>query len=235
MPLEGQLEIGRRAGERRKSARHKLHLSASGSARDAEGMSVLVHDISESGLLLQTTAHLPIGERIEVVLPHAGATTASVVWASGNFQGCQFDEKISHATLSAAQLRSDAAVEDTPAVAPAGETFGARLRRLRRDRGISLIGLARLMNVSKPTVWKWERDDARPRKAAVEALAAALGVTQAELLFGEGSSRPAEPRAPFDSPTSGSHRLSEVVKACKERIAGAVGTSPHNVSVSIRL
>jgi transcriptional regulator with XRE-family HTH domain len=235
MPLEGQLESERHAGDNRKAVRRRLHLAASGSSPDGSGISVLVHDISESGILLQTAARLSIGERIEVMLPHAGATAASVVWASGEFLGCQFEEAISHAALSAALLRSDSRAGEAPAPIPLDETFGMRLRRLRRERTISLIGLARLLNVSKPTVWKWERDDARPRKAAIEALAAALGVSEAELLFGDGPARPVALGTPKDLPGSGSHGLNEVVKACKERIAGAVGTSPHNVSVSIRL
>lgn len=238
MPLEGQLVTRHDAGENRKEVRRRLHLHASGSANGGTGLSVLIHDMSESGLLLQTEGRLPLGERFEVILPLVGARWASVVWASGDFLGCQFEEPIGRAALSAAELRSEPPAPDAPDADPgaSSESFGTRLRRMRRERKISLIGLARLLGVSKPTVWKWERGDVRPRQKSLEALAAVLDVPQRDLIFGEAGSPPpppselsAEPRRRED------HRLNEVVKACKERIAGAAGTSPHNVSVSIRL
>jgi transcriptional regulator with XRE-family HTH domain len=212
-------------------------------------MNVVVHDMSETGLLLQTSAQLSVGERIEVVLPHAGATAASVVWGSNDFFGCRFEKRVSRATISASQLQgetqpgtgsSEASVVPAADLAlPAAdldETLGVRLRRLRKARGISLIGLARMVNVSKPTVWKWEKDDVRPRPKSVEALASALGVSERELLFGEKPARP-EP-AEGSSPSAardGSSPLGALVMDCKSQIAEAAGTSSDNVSITIQI
>jgi len=63
------------------------------------------------------------------------------------------------------------------------ETFGARLRRLRTERRISQDRFARMLGVSRPTVWKWERDDVRPRQKSLEAAASLLGVSERDLIF----------------------------------------------------
>lgn len=242
MPIGAHLEQRRRPIESRVGPRRKLRLDAPGASSAGTAMNVVVHDLSETGLLLQTSAQLSVGERIEVVLPHAGATTASVVWGSNDFFGCRFEKRISRATVSASQLQGETEPGAGPSdasVLPGAdldETLGVRLRRLRKARGISLIGLARMVNVSKPTVWKWEKDDVRPRPKSVEALASALGVSERELLFGEKSARP-EP-AEGSSPSAardGSSPLGALVKDCKDQIAEAAGTSSDNVSITIQI
>jgi transcriptional regulator with XRE-family HTH domain len=242
MSIEAHLEQRRRAVESRVGPRRKLRLAAPGASGSGTPMNVVVHDLSETGLLLQTSGQLSVGERIEVVLPHAGPTEANVVWASNEFFGCRFEKRISRATLSAAQLLSgpepDSPLADRPVPArepDSDESFGTRLRRIRKERGISLIGLARLVSVSKPTVWKWERDDVRPRQKSVQALAAALGASERELLFGE---RPAARKA-AEGASANRHgepeQLGELVRSCKDRIAEAAGTSSENVSITIQI
>src|SRR3546814_1282992 len=75
-----------------------------GTHDDGSGIAVLVHNISESGLLLESDAAIAVGDRIEIDLPHAGESPATVVWVSDRLVGCRFDTAISPATLSAAQL-----------------------------------------------------------------------------------------------------------------------------------
>lgn len=241
MSIAAHLEQRRRAIESRVGPRRKLRLDAPGAASSGIAMNVVVHDLSETGLLLQTSAQLAVGEKIEVVLPHAGPTAASVVWGSNEYFGCRFEKRISGATISAAQLRSgpesasaapEALVSLGDGAAPE-ETFGARLRRLRKDRSISLIGMARLVNVSKPTVWKWEKDEVRPRPKSIEALAAALDVPERELLFGRKAAE-REPRESSPDEQDGPP-LSELVRNCKDQIAEAAGTSSDNVSITIQI
>ena len=111
------------------------------------------------------------------------------------------------------------------------ESFGARLRRLRTDRSISQVGFARLLGVSKPTVWKWERDEVRPRQKSLEAVASLLGVSERELIFSGGGPREAKSEERQDSP----QQLKEVVSACKEQIAEIAGTSTENVVITIQV
>ena len=67
---------------------------------------VVIHDISVTGLLVETLAELTCGEELDVRLPQTGATRAKVIWSSGQYFGCQFNHPISSAALSAAMLRS---------------------------------------------------------------------------------------------------------------------------------
>lgn len=120
----------------------------------------------------------------------------------------------------------------TETVSPSSnvETFGTRMRRLRTERKISQVSFARQLGVSKPTVWKWERDEVRPRQKSLKAAASILGVTERDLVFSGGEARKAKPeRRP--SPL----HLREVVSVCKERIAEAAGTATENILVTIHV
>jgi DNA-binding XRE family transcriptional regulator len=214
--LEEQTDTGKARQPRR-----TLRLETHGFAASAGATSVLVHNVSATGLLLESTVALDTGERIEIDLPLAGPSPGRVVWASGQLFGCQFDAPISTATLSAAQLRS--AVEPELGIAPSmealdDEPFGARLQRLRKARKLTLADIAGQLGVSKPTVWAWEQGKARPVDSRMETLAAALGVQRAELTPGElGSS------------------LRELIGRSRDQIAGAVGVSPDKVRIMIEL
>jgi hypothetical protein len=98
---------------RRGSPRLKLSLDSS---LAGSGADVVIHDLSSDGILVETSASLRKGARIEVGLPEVGATIARVVWNSGDYFGCQFDKPIPRAALSAALLRNpfDAATAPPP-------------------------------------------------------------------------------------------------------------------------
>jgi transcriptional regulator with XRE-family HTH domain len=68
--------------------------------------------------------------------------------------------------------------------AAAGGTVGGRIRRFREDRGLSLSKLAEKAGVSKGYISALENDPAarRPSAETLYAVAAALGVTIADLL-----------------------------------------------------
>lgn len=89
--------------DERSAARRTLRLEVPTlSSRDAT--EALIHNLSETGLLLETPAGLQVGEALQVVLPHAGTTTAIVVWNRGQFFGCEFASPVSKAAVSAALL-----------------------------------------------------------------------------------------------------------------------------------
>jgi transcriptional regulator with XRE-family HTH domain len=85
-----------------------------------------------------------------------------------------------------------------------------------------------MLGVSKPTIWYWENDQARPRPKSIGALAAVLEVAVDELV-------PAEWAADVPAASSATQALNEVVRACKLQIADAAGTSPEKVDISIHL
>jgi len=86
--------------ERRGSPRKKLRLNASGAGTPGDQTQVVVHDISETGLLLETSLMLAQGEQLDVIMPDTGARRVTVVWASGHYFGCEFAEPIAPAGAS---------------------------------------------------------------------------------------------------------------------------------------
>jgi hypothetical protein len=101
----------------RGAVRRTLHLAVEvGSVEDAQPAVVL--NLSQTGLLVDTAAKLVTGDRLEVVLPEIGATSAIVMWSRGDRHGCSFVTPIPRAVVSAAQLRSsaEAASSETPGV-----------------------------------------------------------------------------------------------------------------------
>lgn len=91
--------------ETRDANRHHLWLSAEAEA-NGDSSRVLIHNLSASGLLIESTLALELGEEFDVDLPEAGATRAQIVWRSDGFYGCQFAGPVSGAAVSAARLRS---------------------------------------------------------------------------------------------------------------------------------
>jgi DNA-binding transcriptional regulator YiaG len=165
MAFAAHLEGSQATAGKLRSRRRKLRLEVPGSLQSGGRTNVLVHDISQTGMLLECQQSLEINDTIEVGLPQAGLIRAVVIWASGNFHGCQFDLPITAAALSAAQLQGTAG--DDRAMAPrealhSDESFGLRLQRLRKQRRLTLAAIADALGVSKPTVWAWEQDRTHP-------------------------------------------------------------------------
>ena len=67
---------------------------------------------------------------------------------------------------------------------PDKETFGQRLARLRKKTGISQEKLAEMLDVSYMTVRRWEWGKNAPRLDEAKKIAAALSVSEDELLNG---------------------------------------------------
>jgi hypothetical protein len=102
--MQALARLERVAGRsRRTSSRLKLSL---GAVLSSTGKEVVIHDLSANGILIQTSAQLKTSEKLEVELPEIGAAVARVVWNSGDYFGCQFDQPIPKAALSAALLRN---------------------------------------------------------------------------------------------------------------------------------
>jgi hypothetical protein len=106
MPIPARLQTKQAAaGDRRFSPRHELRLGSS-----VDGEPVTIHDLSITGMLIETAANLHPFNALEMQLPEAGTTSAVVVWCSGRYFGCEFKEPLSRGAVSAARLRSSPAV-----------------------------------------------------------------------------------------------------------------------------
>ena len=120
MVISAHFEPADTASERPRPRRRRLQLEVAGALASGGEASVTIHNISASGLLLETATGLSDGERIDIELPDVGPTTATIVRVSDNYYGGKFDAPLSVGVLSALELRGSAAPQ--PASAP-GETL----------------------------------------------------------------------------------------------------------------
>lgn len=219
----GPVEADPQADAGRNQPRRELRLETSGVLPGGVSANVTVHNISATGLLLETTLPIESGEALQVELPQIGDVLAEVVWVSGSLVGCAFAQALSSAALAAAELRSEAPLPDNVgaplSMAPlTGETLGLKLSRLRKERNLTLAQVADYLGVSKPTVWAWEKGKARPLPDRLDAIADVLGVSSDEL---SGASMPDDSAA--------------VIAESRLRIATVLGTTPDKVRIMIEL
>lgn len=100
-----QITIEPGTGERRYASRRTLSLGTLAST-DPASWRVVIHDLSETGLRIQTSMSLAVGDEIEVALPEAETVTARVVWSEDTTYGCEFLTPITKGAVSASLLLS---------------------------------------------------------------------------------------------------------------------------------
>lgn len=118
----------------RRSVRRKLSLE---SVRPVSGQSatVSIRNVSELGILLQTSDKLTVGEQIEIDLPRAGVKSVEVVWTADNMAGRKFTQAPIPAEISASLLCASFA-RDLPIESVKGWTP--------RTKTLAIVGLALL-------------------------------------------------------------------------------------------
>jgi transcriptional regulator with XRE-family HTH domain len=221
--VRGRLTVASE-GAKRRSVRQTLRIAAAGMASDGPE-TVEIINLSATGMLIESSASLAVGELLHVELPHAGTAAATVVWTSGTFFGCHFKKPLSSAAVSAAMLKSEPVrptLSRPGSAEPAGQPFPAQLRRLRELRGLSLETLAQKLGLSRQTIWYWERGRSLPGPDNLARLARLLEVRERDLLIGEANR----------TGPSGVD-LATLVEASKAEIARAAGTTKDKVSVTI--
>ncbi|MBO9518307.1 MAG: helix-turn-helix domain-containing protein [Porphyrobacter sp.] len=209
----------------------------SGSFENGSQTSALVHNLSATGILIETADALSLNRRIEIELPEAGQVGATVVWTSGTLAGCRLDRPLSKAALSAAQLRNPSSAEssslDEADDASSRQMLANRLLDLRRRRGLSRSALAERAGLSAPSLWAWETGRVSPRRRNLLALARALDVSEREVLPQD------EGGALFDVADSAGpnavKRLDDLIRSTKQQIAAAAGVDVENVKITIEL
>ncbi len=216
MPISAHFEDLPVDPKRPRAARRQLRFESEGSTARGETARVLIHNVSATGLLIESAVALAEAERIEIDLPHAGKTSAHVVWTSEHFYGCRFDTPVPTSALSALELYSQ--LTSAPDPGEPGDTLPVRIARLRKKQGLTLEALAALLKVSKPTVWAWEQGKARPTAERTTALAELLGVAEDELRTGRDG-----------------EALAEALNRARNTVAKAYGVDPAWVKVSIEL
>ena len=104
----GLVGVANPAAERRDGKRRLLTLSALSKSPSAGESLVVIRDISVGGFLMEAQGNvLSVGDMVELVLPERGIVSATVVWQSGTYSGCQFEDPLTTAAVSAALLSAD--------------------------------------------------------------------------------------------------------------------------------
>lgn len=99
--------------DRRRTERRTLRLDVTAQSSSSES-AIIIHDLSRTGLLIETDADFAIGETFLLVLPDLGATPARVVRSDGIRFGCEFLSPVPASAISAALLKTpyDHAIDD---------------------------------------------------------------------------------------------------------------------------
>ena len=108
MGILAHVDFDPQTDEQRRTPRRTLRLEIDG------GGAASVRNLSETGLLIESTSRLDVGDRVSLDLPVAGLAEARVIWARAPFYGCEFARPVSRAVVSAALLR--APIEEPPVV-----------------------------------------------------------------------------------------------------------------------
>ena len=92
-----------------------------------------------------------------------------------------------------------------------------------------MVHFAGRVGVSKPTLWKWEKDTVYPRQKTLRKIAHELGVSESELVYG--SKRQVDQRS-LDAPSvSGGKK--EKIDQKRNEIANFLRVDARNVRIMI--
>jgi transcriptional regulator with XRE-family HTH domain len=231
MAVKAQINARSRTGYLHGEPTRKLSLEGTATSFKGDRESVTVTNLTRTGMLLETTAPLSAGEPLQILLPEGTSCTASVVWANETIFACEFDRALTIATIRKIQLQSPPDVHPDIRIeneAPK-ETLGQRIKRLRRERGFSVDYFASRIGVSRPTLWKWEKDSVSPRQNMVQVIALALGIPENELLYGS-------PQLPARRTAKTPPTLEvegNAIADKKAEIAQIIGINPQRVKILI--
>ncbi len=225
-------------GERRSETRRHLLFATTARGEDGESQPVLVRDISESGLLLETEEGAQLDKTISVLLPEAGEVAAQVIWQGDKLAGCRLHAHLSQPAIDAVRAKGEAAhaeqvANDAPLQRTAAKTLAARLKQLRMERDLTRAELAERSGISTPSIWAWETGRTVPRLGSLETLARGLGVAVSELQIGS-----ADGSLGVDAPggfTESTGQLAHTVAAARAQIAALAGVTPDRVTITITL
>lgn len=247
--------------DRRKliAARSALTLAGKLAASEGEtsnGLDAIIRNISATGVLLETGAKISVGEQVWIGLGAAGRQLASVRWADASLVGCEFAPALSKARLSAALLQgeaptsraapSDTAPSDTAAsdpkwVSSERKQAGLAIAWARKSRGISQGELASMIGVSTTTVCRWERGHVQPRAKIRALLESHLGELRSASTGNLANTGDLENIGDLentgDQQSLPEEKVSEVLQACKLKIAALTGLAPEavNLEMSVHL
>ena len=234
MTIMGQINVRSRTGILSGLPTRKLSLEGATASFRGGKEAVYVKNLSRTGMLIETSAPLSVGEPLQILLPEGDACSAIVVWANEMLFACDFERTLATGTISKIRLATSQEQREPGVAIPAGgesleEALGERLKRLRRERGFSMVHFAGCVGVSKPTLWKWEKGTVLPRQEMIGTIARVLGVSDKELIYGS------------KRQVSGNSRMNvkefdnsgDAIVAKKAELACIMGITPDRIRILI--
>lgn len=97
----GYVESDGIGGEARSRERKTLRLSAPNVSAAGDQPQLVVHELSDTGLLLESSLPLETGEQLDLITADQETKQVRIVWACGHYFGCEFE-----AAGAAAEVRS---------------------------------------------------------------------------------------------------------------------------------
>lgn len=88
------------AQEDRSAPRIRLKIPASMRPSGSPGFSVIVRDMSLSGVACEALTGMSPGTRVWLTLPGLSALPAKIIWNDGTMVGCAFDTLLNHAVMA---------------------------------------------------------------------------------------------------------------------------------------
>lgn len=181
---------------------------------------VRVHDLSPSGLLIESGHPLQLGDIIATAFSEITVALGTIGWTGAKLFGCQFDEAFAARLFTDVAARLSGRAETEAGFADPIETSGARLQQLRKAKKLTQIEIAERLGVTTVAISNWESDRSQPRRHRREELAQILGVSRQQL-------ETSADELPLP--------LSEMLASSKLQIATQLGIDPANVRISVDL
>lgn len=145
----------------------------------------MVISFSETSFLVDAHSDLQVGAQVEIVFSEAEIWRSRISWAGPGLFGCLFGTSIPISLWDVGmRVRHRVSPVNTNPLVERRErdaSLGARLRRLRTQRGLRQDAIASALGVSTATVSYWESERAAPKKGRLSEIAAVLGVPVEEL------------------------------------------------------
>jgi hypothetical protein len=86
------LESEAHHGEHSDRPRKRLRLSAHDLGLPGDQAELFVHEMSDTGLLLECSLPLEDGEQLDLITPDKGTRQITIVWSCGRYFACNFAE-----------------------------------------------------------------------------------------------------------------------------------------------
>lgn len=215
MAISAFLDIGAAPGVNPELALYSRPLTAGGQRIPAS-----LHHLCSSGVLIECSHKFLAGDEVDIAFSGTVIEAGEIRWIGSELYGFQFHQPAAYPLIERALASTYREAAAAGGLAQIGETFGAKLQRLRLQRGMSQTDVAKNLDVTAVAISHWESDQARPRQHRLPDLARVLRVREDQLA----TSEIALPQT-----------VPEVLATSRCQIAAIMGVEPDCVNISIDL